>query len=95
MELEKTRKPAIITGPRLTPEEAGQLYGLSKRRTKQIIDMVEKSLAKRSYSHLYYDTSSANKNGNLKAKTRGPATRKAKSSTSPRRKSKRAKTTPS
>lgn len=89
------RKPVVITGRRRTPQEAGRLYGLSKRRTKQIIDMVEKSLASRSYSHLYYDISSANRNGNLKANTRGRTKRKAKSSTAPRRKSKRAKATPS
>jgi hypothetical protein len=85
------RKPVILTGRRLTPEESGRLYGLSKRHTKQIIDMVEKSLAKRSYSLLYYDTSSANKNGDVKVNTRGRKTRKAKSSTAPRSKSKRAK----
>jgi hypothetical protein len=85
------RKPVIITAPRLTPEETGRLYGLSKRRTKQIIDMVEKSLAKRSYSHLYYDISSANRNGNLKANTRGRTTRKAKSSRAARCTSKRAR----
>jgi hypothetical protein len=89
------RKPVIITGRRLTPEESGRLYGLSKRHTKQIIDMVEKSLAKRSYSHLYYDTSSANRNGNLKANTRGRTTAKAKSSRATPAKSKRAKAKPS
>ena len=84
------RKPVILTGRRLTPEETGQLYGLSKRRTRELIDMVEKSLAKRSYSHLYYGSSSDNKNGDLKASTRGRTTRKAKSST-PRRKPQRAR----
>lgn len=89
------RKPVILTGRRLTPEESGQLYGLSKRRTKQIIDMVEKSLAKRSYSHLYYATSSANKNGNVKANTRGRTTARAKSNRTTTAKSKRAKAKPS
>jgi hypothetical protein len=89
------RKPVIITGRRLTPEESGRLYGLSKRRTKQIIDMVEKSLAKRSYSHLYYDTPSANKNGNLKVNTSGRTTPKAKSGRATPAKSKRAKAKPS
>jgi hypothetical protein len=84
------RKPVIISAPRLTPEETGRLYGLSKRRTKQIIDMVEKSLAKRSHDHLDYDISSANKNGNLKANPRGRTTRKAKSSKASRRTRKRA-----
>ncbi len=64
------RKPVILTGRRLTPEETGRLYGLSKRRTKELIEMVEKSLAKRSYSHLYYGSSSDNKNGDLRASTR-------------------------
>ena len=50
MGVRKMRKPVTISAPRLTPEETGRLYGLSKRRTKQIIDMVEKSLAKRSYA---------------------------------------------
>lgn len=85
------RKPVVITAPRITPKETARLYGLSKRRTKQLIDMVEKSLAKRSYSHLYYDGSSDNKNGDLKASTRGRTTRKAKSSTVPRRKSQSAR----
>ena len=83
------RKPVILTGRKLTPEETGRLYGLSKRRTKQLIDMVEKSLAKRSYSHLYYDSSSDNKNGDLKRNARGRTTRKTKASPAPRRKSKR------
>lgn len=85
------RKPVILTGRRITPEETARLYGLSKRHAKQLIDMVEKSLAKRSYSHLYYGSSSDNKNGNLKATARGQTTRKAKSSTPPRRKSSRAR----
>jgi hypothetical protein len=85
------RKPVVITGRRSTPEELGQLYGLSKRRTKQLIDMVEKSLAKRSFAHLYYGSSSDNKNGNVKANHRGRTTRKAKASTAPRKKSKRAR----
>jgi hypothetical protein len=85
------RKPVVITGRRSTPEELGQLYGLSKRRTKQLIDMVEKSLAKRSYAHLYYGSSSDNKNGNVKANHRVRTTRKAQTSTAPRKKSKRAR----
>lgn len=85
------RKPVVITAPRITPKETARLYGLSKRRTKELIEMVEKSLAKRSYSHLYYDSSSDNKNGDLKATTRGRTTRKAKSSTAQRSKSQRAR----
>lgn len=85
------RKPVVITAPRITPQETARLYGLSKRRTRELIEMVEKSLAKRSYSHLYYDSSSDNKNGDLKANTRGRTSRKAKASTAPRRKSQRAR----
>ncbi|HEV2197972.1 MAG TPA: hypothetical protein VGR55_20475 [Candidatus Acidoferrum sp.] len=85
------RKPVILTGPRITPKETAQLYGLSKRHAKQLIDMVEKSLAKRSYSHLYYGSSSDNKNGSLKANARGQTTPKAKPSTPPRKKSSRAR----
>ena len=85
------RKPVVITGRRSTPKELGRLYGLPKRRTKQLIDMVEKSLAKRTYAHLYYGSSSDNKNGNLKANHRGRTTRKAKTSAAPRKKSKRAR----
>jgi hypothetical protein len=84
------RKPVILTGRVITPQETARLYGLSKRHAKQLIDMVEKSLAKRTYSHLYYNSSSDNKNGSLKAKTRGRTTKRAKSSTAPRGKSKRA-----
>lgn len=85
------RKPVVITAPRITPQETARLYGLSKRRTKQLINMVEKSLAKRSYSHLYYGSSSDNKNGDLKANTRGQTTKKAKASTARRRKPQRAR----
>ena len=90
------RRPVIITAPPLTPEDTGRLYGLSKRRMKEISDMIEKSLAKRSYAHLYYGSSSANKNGarkpglqaqGLKANVRGQAKRKAKSNAGARRKS--------
>src|SRR6266849_366313 len=85
------RKRVILTGPRITPEETARLYGLSKRHAKRLIDMVEKSLAKRSYSHLYYGSLSGNKNGDLQANARGQKTRKTKSSTPPRRKSPRAR----
>jgi len=86
MKPEKMRRPVIITAPPTTPEETGRLYGVSKRRTKQIIDMVEKSLAKKGYLSLYYDGSSANngarKNGpqsqEVKAKVRVRAKRGAK-----------------
>ena len=84
------RKPVILTGRVLTPEETAQMYGLSKRHAKRLIDMVEKNLAKRNYSHLYYASSSDNKNGNLKAKTRGRTSKRTNSRTAPRRKSKRA-----
>lgn len=84
------RKRVILTGRPMTPEETAKLYGLSKRHAKQLIDMVEKNLAKRSYSHLYYDSSSGNKNGDSQANARGQTTRKTKSSTARRRKSPRA-----
>jgi len=86
-EEEKMRRRVIITAPRLTPEETGRLYGVSKRRTKHIIDMVEKSLAKKGYLSLYYNVSSANKNGakrngaesqDVKARVHGRAKRGAK-----------------
>jgi len=85
------RKRVILTGRRITPEETAQMYGLSKRHAKQLIDMVERNLAKRSYSHLYYGSPSGTKNGDLQANARGQTTRKTKSSTARRRKSPRAR----
>ena len=96
------RRAVIITARRRTPEETGRLYGLSKRRTKQIIDMVEKSLAKRGYAHLYYGRSSANRNGERTLATYpaerkadgGQAQKKTKSGAAPRTTRKRAKAKP-
>ncbi|HYL85580.1 MAG TPA: hypothetical protein VE263_15195 [Candidatus Angelobacter sp.] len=67
--MEKMRKPVIITAPRLTPEETGRLYGLSKRRTKQIIDMVEKSFCA-SWETARHATDVAHLPGNPKENTR-------------------------
>ena len=36
------RKPVTITTPFGTPEETAKVYKLSKRRTKEIMDMVQK-----------------------------------------------------
>lgn len=94
------RRPATITAPFGTPEESARLYKIPKRRAKKIIEMVKKSLAKKGYFSLYYDGSSANKNGakslaprspRLKAKARARTTGKAKSSVASRRKPRRAK----
>jgi len=95
------RRPILLTGPRSTPETTARLYGISKRRAKQLTEMVEKSLAKRSYAHLYYDSSPESKNGapgngtrgqKLKAKNRGRAKSKAPSNGSSRARRKAAGT---
>ncbi|MGB2591310.1 MAG: hypothetical protein WBG02_11105 [Candidatus Acidiferrum sp.] len=94
------RQQAVITGPSVTPEESARNYGMPMRRAKELIRMVEESIARKGNSaveRLKGWTAKHDRNGaeghsdrvKLRARANGKAG--AKSRNSSRRKSARAK----
>jgi hypothetical protein len=94
------RGPFIITAPFATPEDTARLYGIPKRRAKELRKMVEDSLAKKGYVIGGRKEHTVSKNGasrnashshRLKVKVRANPKVKSKTRNASRRKTARAK----
>ena len=94
------RRPATITTPFATAEETARFLGVPARRAKELIQMVEESLAKKGYPSANGRSSTAGKNGTgnrasrshrAKMKARAAMTVKPRASNGSRRKLTRAK----
>jgi len=94
------RRPVVITAPFATQEDVARIYGLPKRRAKELRKMVEESLAKKGYLIKTRKDSTATGNGTgnrasgshrLRMTVRANAKVKSKSGNASRRKTARAK----
>lgn len=94
------RRPVVITAPFATPEDVARIYGIPKRRAKQLRRMVEESLAKKGYLIETRKDSTIAKNGadnresgshRFNVTFRGNGNVKSKSGNTSRRKTARAK----